>query len=132
MLLDGFRGKIRHIRWIQIAGQPGGVEPDQVDRAEKAQNHPPTGAVAKQLAPIRERGRAGLDLMVGEITRIGPLKPEFGRRTVEGKPDAGDRNAGESHDGEHRAPTKRGHEQRDERCGKRRADRGTEQEHAGR
>ncbi len=53
---------------FEIAGQPGGVDPCQIDAAEIAQDHAPGGAEAEQQLPLAQRD-------LGSLPRRVALRP---------------------------------------------------------
>ena len=57
---------------LEIAGQPRGIDPCQIDAAEIAENHAPGGSEAEQLLPFPERHDGPLTgrIAVGAIGRF--------------------------------------------------------------
>ena len=66
---------------LEIAGQPGGVDPGQIDAAEIAEDHAPGGAEAEQQLPFAQRDRGALARRVA-LRAVGRSPPASSATSV--------------------------------------------------
>ena len=69
---------------LKVAGQPGGIDPGQIDAAEIAEDHAPGGSEPEQQLPLAERNLGPLPWRIA-LRPIGILlrrQREFGRVAI--------------------------------------------------
>ena len=119
---------------LEVARQPRGINPRQINAAEIAEDHAPRGSEAEQLLPLPERHLGSLTGRIA-VRAIGCLlrgERDFGRIAVEDIPDRRHSKAGDPHDDEHHAPAEAQHQKGEEGHSDRRAQRRGAVEDSGR